>query len=113
MIISLQQIQHYLVINRGKEIPGEDFTFDLHPPKERDDIFPYTIEFKNPEWSEDNVSSIGPEKLQYYLCVFNQNNDAPASAYKNRMGEGTESKNARYLVKILKLFVKQQSEIKK
>ncbi len=109
MTITLQQFQQYLEKNKGKEIPGEHFTFELHPPKEGADIFPYTIHFTSPNWSEENVSSIGPENIEYYLGIFNDDNNAPASKYRNRKGQGSESKNARYLVKLLKELVKQNS----
>ena len=109
MIITLQQFQKYLEENKGKEIPGEQFVFELHPPKEDMDIFPHTISFTSPNWSEDNVSSIGPENIERFLNIFNDDNDAPASAYKNRGNKESESKNARYLVKLLKELVKQNS----
>jgi hypothetical protein len=84
MTITLQQFQQYIDENKGKEIPGEHFTFELHSPKKGADIFPNTIRFTSPNWSEDNVSSIGPENIERFLNIFNDDNDAPASAYKNR-----------------------------
>jgi hypothetical protein len=112
MIIAPQQLEKYLKDNEGKEIGNEGITFELCSPKKESKNIHYTICFKKikpPYWSKKNVSRIGPERIEYFLEIFNHDNNAPASEYRNRKGQGKESKNARYLVKLLKELVKQNS----
>jgi hypothetical protein len=107
MAITLTQLQKYLEKNKGQKIPGEHFTFELHTPKKDMDIFPYTIRFRSPNWSKNTVRYIGPKNIKRYSRIFNEQNDPPASAYKNRDGLGSQAWGAPYLAKLLRLIRKQ------
>jgi len=107
MTITLKELRQYLkdnALNTRYPIGVDNyFTFKLIE-NFQDSEMPYSIQFSSPKWSKTTVSYVGPENIKRYLDIFNRENDPPASAYKNRDGQGSQSKNARYLRKLFNLI---------
>jgi hypothetical protein len=101
MRITPEQLRAHVVATGGSK--GErGFGSEASPLSRGEGAVDFGIRFHSPRWSPNTHRRIGPAAIKRYLEVFNADNDAPASAYRNVEGKGSRSASAQYLVKLLR-----------
>jgi len=86
----------------GARAGGRGFACEVQRSPRGEPPFDYSIRFHSPRWSPATKRWVGPDAIKRYLKVFNADNDAPSSAYRNVEGKGSRSASAQYLVRLLR-----------
>ena len=101
MRITPEQLRAHVEATGGSE--GErGFACEVSPSPRGEGPFDFSIRFHSPRWSRTTKRWVGPDGIKRYLEVFNADNDAPGSAYRNVEGRGSRSASAQCLVKLLR-----------